>query len=301
MSRAVFSMNSVTGWLQTAFVKMALGVFFVFPSRVRVALFGWFVAYVMAPVLGWRKRMQDNLGLALPELSRRDRARLITRTSKNLGRLFMELLSPAYLKRQADRAEFEGPGLEQLYAAREAGQAVVMVSGHFGNYDVFRAGLIGKGFDVGALYRPMNNRAFNDIYESAIRTTGEPLFSRGRSGMGAMIRHLRAGKVVALLIDQHMDRGAALQFFGQTARTSLSAADMALKYRALLVPIYAIRVPDEIGFRVRVEKPIPNSTPEAMTQALNDSLEAQVRAYPDQWLWTHRRWKTRAAGGGGQP
>jgi Kdo2-lipid IVA lauroyltransferase/acyltransferase len=97
--------------------------------------------------------------------------------------------------------------------------------------------------------------------------------------------------MLGLLIDQHMHHGAPLTFFGVAAQTALSAAELALKYDALLVPTYAIRLPDGLNFRIVVEAPIPHSTPEAMTQALNDSLEAIVRDHLDQWFWIHRRWK----------
>ena len=95
-----------------------------------------------------------------------------------------------------------------------------------------------------------------------------------------------------MLIDQHMDDGAALKFFGQTAYTALSAAQMALKYDAELVPFYAIRQANGPPFRIILEAPITRGSAEAMTQALNDSLEARVRADMGQWLWSHKRWKT---------
>ena len=104
-----------------------------------------------------------------------------------------------------------------------------------------------------------------------------------------MIRFIRSGNAVAILLDQYVNDGAPLTFFGQTAPTSLSAAELALKYDALLVPGYGIRVAG--GFEVIVEASIPHSDPSTMTQAINDSLEGQVRQNMDQWLWIHRRWK----------
>jgi KDO2-lipid IV(A) lauroyltransferase len=96
---------------------------------------------------------------------------------------------------------------------------------------------------------------------------------------------------VHALIDQRMHQGAKLSFFGHEALTALSAAELALKYDALLLPVYAIRRPDGLDFDILVEAPIAPGTPEAMTQALNDSLEALVRRHPEQWFWIHRRWK----------
>jgi KDO2-lipid IV(A) lauroyltransferase len=106
-----------------------------------------------------------------------------------------------------------------------------------------------------------------------------------------MVRFLRGGGILGLLIDQRMQQGAKLSFFGHEALTALSAAELALKYDALLLPVYAIRQENGLDFDILVESPIPPGPPEAMTQALNDSLEALVRAHPGQWLWIHRRWK----------
>ncbi len=120
---------------------------------------------------------------------------------------------------------------------------------------------------------------------------GAPVFEAGRSGMGQMLRHLKGGGMLGILPDQRMGSGVPLSFFGQPALTGISAAEMALKYGADLIPTYAIRQPDGLTFRIVVDAPIPRGTPEAMTQALNDNLEALIRQYPDQWFWIHRRWK----------
>jgi KDO2-lipid IV(A) lauroyltransferase len=106
-----------------------------------------------------------------------------------------------------------------------------------------------------------------------------------------MIRFLKEGGMLGLLLDQRMVQGARLSFFGHEALTALSAAELALKYDALLIPVYAIRKENGLDFDILVEAPIPQASAEAMTQALNDSLEALVRQHMDQWFWIHRRWK----------
>ncbi|MBK5932779.1 lysophospholipid acyltransferase family protein, partial [Rhodovulum imhoffii] len=128
-------------------------------------------------------------------------------------------------------------------------------------------------------------------YTRAMATIGEPLFPRGRQGLGEMLRFLRSGGMLGIVIDQYMRHGAPLTFFGKTAPTALSAAQMALKYDALVVPIYGVRQSDGVSFEIVAEAPVPHGTAKEMTQALNDSLEAQVRRNMDQWLWIHRRWK----------
>lgn len=278
-------------YVQDWTVALSVGALHLLPYRWRVPVAGWLAAEIVAPLTGMRRRITDNLALARPDLPEAERRRLIRAVPDNLGRFMIELFSPRDFLRVVSETPFEGPGLAAIEAATAEGRGIIAVSGHFGNYDVFRAGMIQRGYKVGGLYRPMNNRAFNTRYVRTIETLGKPLFRRGRQGFGEMLRFLRQGNMLAILHDQHMGQGEPLSFFGQPAHTALSAAQLALKYDALLVPVYAIRQPDGISFKVVLEAPVPHSDERQMMQALNDSLEARVRAHMGQWLWTHQRWK----------
>ncbi|MCY4305107.1 MAG: lysophospholipid acyltransferase family protein [Aestuariivita sp.] len=284
-------LKKIGEWLQFTLFFIVLKLLSLLPYRTRVSTFGWLTEHLIGPIVGWRRRIKENFAYIFPSLPQTTVQLNSRKTENNIGRFLIEIFSPTDLRRQATLAVFKGPGLEHLREAQNRGKPVIIVSGHFGNYDMLRAGLIVRGFDTGALYRPMNNKKFNDIYERAIKKIGTPLFRRGRKGMTAMIKHLRSGKVLAVLIDQHMDHGIPLEFFDKPALTSTSSAEMALKYNSLLIPAYAIRQKNGIDFHVIFENPIVPSTPEAMTQQLNDSLEKRVREHMDQWLWTHRRWK----------
>ena len=105
------------------------------------------------------------------------------------------------------------------------------------------------------------------------------------------MRHLKGGGQLVLLFDQHVQFAPILDFMGHPARTALSAAELALRYDALLIPFYGIRQDDGVSFEVLLEAPVPPSDAESMTQALNDSLSAQITAHPEQWFWVHRRWR----------
>ena len=110
--------------------------------------------------------------------------------------------------------------------------------------------------------------------------------------MGNMVRYLSDGKVIALLIDQYMSHGEPLKFFGHTAYTATSAAKLALKHDALLITFYVLRNNDGINFDLIFESPVTPTSPNEMTQILNNRLEKQIRKNMGQWLWTHRRWKS---------
>lgn len=278
-------------WAVNAAIQTALWLLHRLPYRLRVPFGGWVFANIVTPLAGYRRRIGENLDHVMPDLPATERRRLMRAVPNNIGRTVTELYSPTEFRAVALDAPISGPGLEAIKQAQAEGRPSMLVSGHFGNYDVIRASLLHKGFRIGGLYRPMNNRPFNDHYVATISTIGTPLFERGRRGMADMIRFLRGGGTLAILIDQHMRAGAPLTFFGKTAWTALSTAEMALKYDAVVIPCYAVRRADGIHFDVRLEAPVPHTTAEEMTQALNDSLEAIVRENMDQWFWIHRRWK----------
>lgn len=272
-------------------VRALIAVLGWLPYALRLRVAGWVAARVIAPVVGYPGRIRANLSAVRPDLSATDIARLTRAVPDNFGRTVAELFSPAEFAARIRDLPIEGPGLAALEQARAEGRPSMLVSGHFGNYDAVRAAVIARGFRVGGLYRPLNNGVLNAAYVTTISAIGTPLFERGRRGMGEMIRFLKGGGTLAVLIDQHMGNGAPLTFFGQTAWTATSMAEIALKYGAVIVPCYGIRQPDGVSFRVVLEAPVPIGTPAAMTQALNDSLEARVRDHMDQWNWMHRRWK----------
>jgi Kdo2-lipid IVA lauroyltransferase/acyltransferase len=278
-------------WLQDRVLRGLIRALLWLPYRWRVPLCGWVISRIIAPVAGYCRRVRQNLRLVLPELPEADVNRIARAVPDNVGRTVIEIYSGPEFIAHATGHPLTGGGVVALEEAHRAGRPVILVTGHFGNYDASRAALIARGYRVGALYMPMANRYFNDHYVRAISGIGTPLFPRGRAGLADMVRHLRSGGMLGMLVDQHMGHGEELTFFGRPALTALSAADLALKYDALLVPTYAVRQKDGLSFDIIVEPPIPHGTPEAMTQALNDSLEALVRQHLDQWFWIHRRWK----------
>lgn len=261
------------------------------PYERRVPLVGWIVSHLVAPLAGYSRRVRDNLALVCPELGAAEVRRLVRAVPDNVGRTTIELYSSdAFIDRVRD-LPLQGPGAAALEAAHQAGRPVILATGHFGNYDVARAALVARGYRVGALYKPMKNPLFNAHYIETIGHIGQPLFPRGPRGLGAMVRFLRSGGMLGLVMDQHMNHGEPVTFFGKRAYTATSAADLALKYDAEIIPVYGVRRPDGLNFDIVVEAPIPRSDPITMTQAINDSLEALVRRHMEQWFWIHRRWK----------
>ena len=261
------------------------------PYERRIPAMGRLTAGPLSRALGWRRRIEANLDHAWPDASPELRRRIVRGAADNAGRAIMEMYSGAEFVRRVADLPIGGPGAGALAEARDAGRPIVLVPGHFGNYNAARACLTGAGYRLGAIYRPMSNEGFNRHYLAAMESMGGALFARGRAGLGESLRHLRSGGMLAVFADLHVGAGAPLTFFGRRAMTALTAAELAAKFDALLIPCHAIRRPDGLGFDVHVAEPVPGGSPEARMQAINDELESQVRARPEQWFWIHRRWR----------
>jgi Kdo2-lipid IVA lauroyltransferase/acyltransferase len=261
------------------------------PYETRVPTMGWLFRRIVGPLAGAQRRVSANLDHVFPDLTRQDHRRIGVQVMDNFGRALIEVFSGTDFASRAAAAPLTGPGVETLEAADAAGRPVVLVTAHLGNYDAARAALLARGYRVGGFYRPLANPLFNPRYVAAISRIGTPLFPSGREGMAGMVRFLRGGGMLGMVSDHHISTGQPMDFLGKQAMTALSAAELALRYGADLVPLYGIRQPDGLNFQIVVEGPIPHTDARTMTQGLNDSAAAQVRAHMGQWFWLHRRWK----------
>lgn len=283
--------RGLSDWIMDRMFRALIGALKALPYDRRIPAMGRITRKVIAPLAGYNRRSAMNLSYIFPDMDRDERAAIVAEVADNAGRTFIENYSPdEFLALNAD-APISGPGLAALEDAQTKGRAVILVTGHFGNYEAPRAALVSRGHDVGGLYRPATNRFFNDHYAGTFTAYGGPIFAQGRRGTAGFVRHLKAGGILVLLHDQHVTRGKRMMFMGRPALTALSASELALRYDALLIPFYGTRREDGLSFDIELEAPVPHSDAVTMTKALNESLEARIRAHPGQWFWIHRRWK----------
>ncbi len=278
-------------WVVDRTLRAAIGVALMLPYERRVRMMGRLMRSVIAPLAGYEARSCENLAMIFPDIAADDRRRLARAVADNVGRTLIENYSGAEFLARLASEEPHGAGLAALESARAQGRPAILVSGHFGNYEAPRAALVARGHAIGGLYKPMRNPYFNAHYVRTMEGFGGPVFPQGAAGTKGFVRHLKAGGMLVLLIDQRMATGEPLDFLGQPARTALSAAELALRYDAVLLPFYGTRRADGLTFDVEIEAAVPPSDPVTMTQALNDSLAARVRTRPEQYFWVHRRWR----------
>ncbi|WP_424833292.1 lysophospholipid acyltransferase family protein [Ruegeria sp.] len=279
-------------YIANMFLKAVIGGMRMLPYEKRIAAMGAIVRW-LAPVVGYRTRVRRNLKLTCPDLSEAEVKRICRAVPDNAGRAIMEhFSSEGFIKRQTN-AKISGPGVEAFDRAAAEGKPVMMITAHFGHYLAARVALQARsGKPIGCLYRRMANPYFNDMYVDAFYETGAPMFEQGRRGMVEMVRTLKSGGIIAIVSDLHAQGGEELTFFGKPAVTSVLNAELAIKYKAVLIPCYAVRQPNGIDFEIVLHDPVPHTDPKTMTQFTNDDLEAMVRQHMGQWFWIHRRWKS---------
>ncbi len=282
--------GSKADWLADRALRVLISSVMQLPYNTRVPMMGSALRKAIAPLAGYRRRAEQNLALIYPEMGTLRRRQLAGACCDNFGRTIIENYSWQEFGRQLRDTEATGAGLKPLSEAAQTQRPVIFVTAHFGNHEAPRQVLTRMGYTIGGLYRPMQNAYFNDHYAKTMTSWGGPVFAQGRRGTMGFVRHLRGGGMGTLLYDVSAP-GTRLPFMGRPARTSLSAAEIALKLDALVVPYFGIRQADGLSFAVEVEAPITHSTPEIMLQEMNARLEAQIKRNPAQWFWVHRRWK----------
>ena len=239
----------------------------------------------------YRKRVLNNLRLIYPEISKIETNKFLKDFSENLGLTFTEFLFNQEFHENQEILLDDPTQLDEIYAALQKNQPIIITSGHFGPWEAVRALLKRKGMETGAIYRKSKNRFYQPYHHKTISVGGTPVFQTGRKGTAGMVRHLKKGGIVCIMIDQAVSDGKYMNFLGKPAKTTLAIANLALRYNALMVPAYAIRKVSDNSITVVVEPSISPSTPQHMTEQATESLTNRITQAPTHWYWLHNRWK----------
>jgi KDO2-lipid IV(A) lauroyltransferase len=251
-----------------------------------------------------RKVGMRNLALAFPEKSEKERARILRGEFTSLGRQLAELCQfPRYTRENVeDVVVYDGlENYEQAYARRKG---VLFLTAHFGGWELsaFVHSLQGHGLHV--VMRPMDNPYLDRLLQRYRTMHGNKMVNKDDFVRGLMAA-MKAGDAVGILMDTNMTppQGIFVNFFGIPACTASGLARIALRTDAAVVPGFTIWDESLGKYRLRFDPALKllrtgdlEADIVANTQMFNDVIEKYVRKYPEQWLWVHRRWKTRPEG-----
>ncbi len=260
---------------------------------------GGALARTVGPWLPVSRVAHENLRRAMPELDTTARRRVVRGVWDNLGRTVAELPHVGGLAETDAGPGFEGVGLEHFDAVVARGGPVLLISGHLGNWEALPVASQLHGLPFGSFYRAPPNPYIDAMLKrlrGGVTGSTTPLFAKGAVGARQAMAYFRAGGTLGILFDQKANDGIAATLFGRPAMTSSAAAVFALRSKCPVLFCWSVRLGPG-RFRVVVLPPetLPDTGDRttdalALTQTLNDRLEAAIRAHPDQWLWLHRRW-----------
>ncbi len=254
---------------------------------------GGAVGRTLGPLLPPHRVAVDNLARAFPEKSAAERARIVRGMWDNIGRTFFEYPHQDTLLKMG---RVEMAGIEHVRALRDDGRPGLLWSGHLGNWELVSAGAGAAGLVMHRIYRAPNNPHIDWMFRVNRDLVSGELLPKGSQGAKRAMKLLKQGEHLGMLVDQKLNDGMAVPFFGRPAMTASALATFSLVFDA---PVVAARVIRLGGARFRLEVAPPATFAatgdrradehRAMAE-VNDRLEAWIREYPEQWLWVHRRW-----------
>jgi len=241
---------------------------------------------------------EENLRAAFPEKRPGEIEEIARSAYRHAARTGIELIRGPAEGKEGLLGRVRFVRRELLDEALEAGRGAVLLTGHFGNWELFGAALVHAGYPVSFVVREQNNRMTDRVINGIRTQTGAEVIPLGMAIRG-VIRNLRANKFVALVADQDAGRrGVFVEFFGRPSSTAAGPAALAIKTGAPVLFGYAVR--EARGRHVLYAESIPvpaglteEETVRTVLQDYSDQLERRIREHPDHWFWMHKRWKTR--------
>jgi KDO2-lipid IV(A) lauroyltransferase len=268
------------------------------PRKLAFALARLYTSLLDLAIPRLRRVARRNLAMALPEFTPARHAQIVDGVFHSIARILVTFAKFPSIRRGYLGKWIRLEGGEYFDQAREAGRGVLVATAHLGNWELsaFAHALMTAPMNV--VVRPLDNPLIDRLVErrralSGNRPIGKKDFAR------AILKALAANQAVGILIDQNaaLDSGVFVDFFGVPASASTGLARFAAHSGAVVLPGFALWNEPEQRYVLRFYPPVA-MTGDALrdTQALQFKLEEIIRQYPDQWLWIHRRWKTRPPG-----
>ena len=250
---------------------------------------------ILGPMFRSNKIIISNLTKAFPKLSLQEKKNLSKKMWFNYGRILAEYM---YIKYFREKEKFSNlitiENQNILEKIKKESKPVIFISGHFNNFELMAMQIDKAGIDLTTIYRPLNNIFLNPLMERIRKKyICKKQIKKGIAGTKELLQNFKNGSSIALMIDQRVTEGVMCDFFGQKARTTTIPAQFIKKFNAKIVPVYIQRF-DNNKFKLEFNSDIEfksDETLDAITLKLNKILEEMILKNPDQWIWTHNRWK----------
>ena len=250
---------------------------------------------LLGPVIKKNKISRQNLSYVFKNISNQSKKNIIKSMWKNYGKIFAEYmfikdfrLNPKFSK----KIKLENN--EILNEVKSKSEPVIFVSGHFNNFELMAMSIEKFGINLAAVYRPLNNYFLNPIMVNIRKKyICRNQIQKGISGTKNLLKSYKNGSSIAIMIDQRVSEGIQSDFFEKKALTTTIPAQFVKKFNCKIVPVYIERLENN-DFKIKFNKPLifnQDESIEQITLKLNQNLEKMILKNPDQWIWTHNRWR----------
>ena len=286
-------MKIIKYFLQFLFIIIFFFLFKILGLSISSALGGKLFEKI-GPLFRSKKLIHSNLKKAFPDISL-DHLNGITKMMwNNYGRVFAEYMFIKKFREDRSNKNIIIEGQEILEDIKKKNKSVVFISGHLSNFELMAMHIEKSGIKLSTIYRPLNNIFLNKIMERIRKKhICKHQIKKGIGGMKKLIQLKKLNYSTALMIDQRVSQGIESDFFNQKAFTTTIPAQLVKKFNLPVVPIFIERI-NNINFKIVVKKPITfdnDETTKSITDELNLILEKMIIYKPEQWIWSHNRWK----------
>ena len=247
---------------------------------------------LVAPAFKSKKIIDKNLSIFASEVPNIDKNQIISEMWKNYGMTFIEYMFLNTFRKNSSHIEIKGD--ENLNVAISKKKPLIFVSGHFANFELMSMEITKRNIKLATIYRPLNNIFLNPFMEILRKKfICKNQIKKGLNGVRDAIEYIKNDFSIALMIDQRVSEGEKINFYKKPALTTTLPAQLALKYKLSIVPVFIQRKSNNkfvLEFQNEIKSEDFHDKLE-LTQKLNEVLEKMVVRNPSQWIWTHDRWK----------
>ena len=248
----------------------------------------------IGPFFRSKKTIHSNIKRAYPNIEIKEITNIANLMWNNYGRVFAEFMFMHEFRSGKLSQNIEIVGQNILENIKSNNKQVIFISGHFSNFELMAMHLEKSGINLCAIYRPLNNIFLNKFMERIRKKyICKNQIKKGIGGLKKLISFKNKNLSTALMIDQRVSEGILSNFFNEKALTTTIPAQLVKKFNIPIVPIYIERV-DGLKFKIYINEPVSFSKEtsiKTITDELNKILEKMVIRKPDQWIWSHNRWK----------
>jgi KDO2-lipid IV(A) lauroyltransferase len=286
-------MKIIKYFLQFIFTIFLFFLFKILGLKISSALGGKLFEKI-GPLFRSKELIHSNLKKAFPGINLDNLNKITKLMWNNYGRVFAEYMFIKKFREDITNKNIIIEGQEILEDIKTNNKSVVFISGHLSNFELMAMHIEKSGIKLAAIYRPLNNIFLNKIMERIRKKyICKYQIKKGLGGMKKLIQLKKLNYSTALMIDQRVSQGIKSEFFNQNALTTTVPAQLIKKFKIPIVPLSIERI-NNINFKITIKKPIifdNEETTKSITDKLNLVLEKMIIYKPEQWIWSHNRWK----------